>query len=148
MTNTDSTHSNSSTGPHVTLDLIVHHTELPHTKASVCLDEIVKKICSTFSWVWLALVIVIVVNVILRYFFGQGHVELVELQWHLYSSGFLIGFSYCRFTTIMSESISSMTGSVLRLRFGSNCSAVCFFSSRLFFSLFIMACPMSAIHGG
>jgi TRAP-type mannitol/chloroaromatic compound transport system permease small subunit len=95
MTDTDSTHNDSSTDPHVGMDLIFHHTKLPHTRASTWIDGLVKKICSTFSWVWLILVLVIVTNVILRYFFGLGRVELVELQWHLYASGFLIGFSYC-----------------------------------------------------
>lgn len=39
--------------------------------------------------------LVIVVNVTLRYVFGQGHIELEELQWHLYAIGFLLGLSTC-----------------------------------------------------
>jgi len=34
------------------------------------------------------------VNVIARYWFAQGFIELEELQWHLYSAGFLIGLTY------------------------------------------------------
>jgi TRAP-type mannitol/chloroaromatic compound transport system permease small subunit len=37
---------------------------------------------------------VIVANVLLRYAFNQGRIELEELQWHLYSVGFLLGMSY------------------------------------------------------
>ena len=95
MTDPEYRQSNSPTDPHVDMDLIFHHTELPHTKASCWIDGFLNRICSNFSWIWLVLVVIIVINVILRYFFGQGHVELVELQWHLYSAGFLIGFSYC-----------------------------------------------------
>lgn len=95
MTNTDSTHGNSPADPHLVLDQIFSHTELPQTKESLWIDGLLNKICSTFSWVWLILVAVIILNVVLRYFFGQGRVELVELQWHLYAAGFLIGLSYC-----------------------------------------------------
>jgi TRAP-type mannitol/chloroaromatic compound transport system permease small subunit len=42
----------------------------------------------------MVLLLVIVVNVALRYLFGDGHIELEELQWHLYSAGFLLGLSY------------------------------------------------------
>ena len=36
----------------------------------------------------------IVVNVVSRYLFDEGRIELEELQWHLYSVGFLIGLGY------------------------------------------------------
>jgi len=37
---------------------------------------------------------VIVVNVVMRYFFGLGRIEFEEIQWHLYGIGFLSGLSY------------------------------------------------------
>jgi TRAP-type mannitol/chloroaromatic compound transport system permease small subunit len=40
------------------------------------------------------LLAVIVLNVTLRYVFGEGRIEFEELQWHLYSLGFLTGLSY------------------------------------------------------
>lgn len=46
------------------------------------------------SWVWLALLLVIVTNVTLRYVFGAGRIEFEELQWHLYSLGFLAALAY------------------------------------------------------
>lgn len=95
MIDTDPTLDSPPTDPHLDMDHIFHHTELPQTKASLWIDGLLNKICSTFSWIWLVLVVVIVLNVILRYFFSQGRVELVELQWHLYAAGFLVGFSYC-----------------------------------------------------
>ncbi len=53
------------------------------------------RIAAAFSWVWLALITVIVVAVVLRYAFGIGLIELEELQWHLYALGFLVGLVAC-----------------------------------------------------
>ena len=35
----------------------------------------------------------IIGNVILRYVFRSGYIELEELQWHLYAIGWLVGLS-------------------------------------------------------
>ena len=43
---------------------------------------------------WLILVAIIVVNVILRYAFGEGRIEFEEIQWHIYAAGFLLGLGY------------------------------------------------------
>ncbi len=39
--------------------------------------------------------LVIVVNVTMRYAFGEGRIEFEEFQWHLYAVGFLIGLATC-----------------------------------------------------
>lgn len=77
------------------LDQFVHHTELPATSFSQRIDALIRRIGEATSWVWVALVAVITVNVVLRYVFGQGRIEFEELQWHVYAVGFLIGLSYC-----------------------------------------------------
>ncbi len=46
------------------------------------------------SWANGLLVLVIVLQVILRYGFGHGLVVLEELQWHLYGLAFMFGLSY------------------------------------------------------
>lgn len=81
--------------PHVDIEQLIHHTELPHTRLSSVLDAFVRGIGNAVSWVWILLVAVIVINVVARYAFGQGRIEFEELQWHLYAIGFLIGLSYC-----------------------------------------------------
>lgn len=48
----------------------------------------------SISWIWLLLLLTIVFNVVLRYVFGEGRIELEEIQWHLYSTGFLLGIGY------------------------------------------------------
>ena len=53
------------------------------------------RFASVVSWIWLLLIIVIVANVVMRYAFGEGRIEFEEIQWHLYSIGFLFGIAAC-----------------------------------------------------
>ncbi len=69
--------------------------ELPRTHLSILLDRGVEKVGDIVSWLWLILVGIIVVNVTMRYLFGEGRIEFEELQWHFYAVGFLVGLSYC-----------------------------------------------------
>ena len=47
------------------------------------------------SWIWLALIAVILLAVVLRFVFGIGRIDVEELQWHLYAAGFLAGIVLC-----------------------------------------------------
>lgn len=68
--------------------------ELPETTLSRILDRILSAIGRAASWLWVALLLTVVVNVALRHLFGEGRVELEELQWHLNSVAFLIAIAY------------------------------------------------------
>ena len=46
------------------------------------------------AWLYPLLVVVLIVNVVLRYGFSRGFIELEELQWHLFAAAFLLGFPY------------------------------------------------------
>ncbi len=70
-----------------------HHDALVETTLSKKLDAFVLSICEVFNWIWIVLLLVIIGNVILRYAFSQGMIELEELQWHLYAIGWLMGLS-------------------------------------------------------
>lgn len=59
------------------------------------IDETIRHIGEYFSWLNAILVVVIILQVVLRYIFGQGLVVLEELQWHLYGVGIMLGLSYC-----------------------------------------------------
>ena len=59
------------------------------------IDETIRRIGENFSWLNAILVVVIILQVVLRYVFGQGLVVLEELQWHLYGVGIMLGLSYC-----------------------------------------------------
>ncbi len=67
---------------------------LPETAFSRRVDALLIAVGRAVSWIWLALLAIIVLNVLLRYAFGQGRIEFEEIQWHLYSVGFLLGMSY------------------------------------------------------
>jgi len=57
-------------------------------------DTLSTRVGTAASWLYPALVGVLILNVVLRYGFGRGSIELEELQWHLYSAAFLLGFAY------------------------------------------------------
>lgn len=67
----------------------------PNTWLSDKLDAFLEVVGRIFSWSWILLMVLVVLNVILRYFFSNSYVALEELQWHIYSIGFMIGLSYC-----------------------------------------------------
>ena len=46
------------------------------------------------AWLNGILIVVIMVQVVLRYVFGKGLVYLEELQWHIYAVCFMFGISY------------------------------------------------------
>ncbi len=66
----------------------------PQTRVSRVIDPWLARFGTWLSWIWLVLLLVIVTNVVLRYLFSEGRIEFEELQWHLYSFGFLVGLSY------------------------------------------------------
>lgn len=73
----------------------LHHTKLPETPISIRIDPFVRGIGKLSSWVWPLLVVVITVNVVLRFVIGKGFIEFEELQWHLYAVGFLLALAWC-----------------------------------------------------
>ncbi|WP_148862898.1 TRAP transporter small permease subunit [Marinobacter fonticola] len=67
---------------------------LPHTPISRVFDGLILGIGRLSAWLWPILMMIIIVNVVSRYAFAQGFIELEELQWHIYSAGFLFALSY------------------------------------------------------
>lgn len=74
----------------------LHHDDpqMQHNTLTRWVDKLVAMIGDAFSWLWLVLLVVIIGNVILRYVFSQGMIELEELQWYLYAAAWLVGLSY------------------------------------------------------
>ncbi len=68
--------------------------QLPHTALSIWVEKQILRLGGAVSWIWLLLLIIIVLNVVMRYLFGLGRIEFEEIQWHLYAIGFLLGISY------------------------------------------------------
>lgn len=59
------------------------------------IETALDRLAAFVSWIWLALLALIVLTVVLRYAFGIGRIELEELEWHLYAVGFLTGIFAC-----------------------------------------------------
>jgi TRAP-type mannitol/chloroaromatic compound transport system permease small subunit len=70
------------------------HESLPEPRFSRRIDAAVRRLGDAVSWIWIALIGVVLANVVLRYAFGQGSIELEEAQWHLYAAGFLVALGY------------------------------------------------------
>ena len=70
------------------------HMELPGTAFSSAVDPFITRIGNGVSWIWVILLGVIVINVFMRYALGEGRIEFEEIQWHLYSIGFMTGLGY------------------------------------------------------
>lgn len=75
-------------------ELLFHHTEFPETRLSRVVDAGLTLIGKTASWLWLAVVGVIIWAVVGRYAFGQGSVTLEEWQWHIAGAAWLLGLAY------------------------------------------------------
>lgn len=67
---------------------------LPVTAFSRTVDRLIGGVGEFASLLWTVLMLVIVVQVVLRYVFGLGSIMLEEVQWHLYAVGFLLGLSF------------------------------------------------------
>ena len=72
----------------------LHSLHLPETALSRTIDRFVCWVGEFASLLWTALMLVIVVQVVARYAFGQGSIMMEELQWHLYAIGFILGLSF------------------------------------------------------
>ncbi len=80
--------------PRVRPEDLSTHLALPHNRFSSVIDRLTTHFGEIVSWVWVVLLTVIVINVVMRYLFAEGRIEFEEIQWHLYSVGFLVGLSY------------------------------------------------------
>lgn len=67
----------------------------PETAFSRRVDGLLRRLDGWLGWIWLALLAVIVLNVVLRYAFGEGRIEFEEIQWHLYAIGMILGLATC-----------------------------------------------------
>ena len=67
----------------------------PDTRFSLRVDRVLRRLDAWLGWIWLVLLGVIVLNVVLRYAFGEGRIEFEEVQWHLYAIGMMLGLSIC-----------------------------------------------------
>ncbi len=67
---------------------------LPTTAFSRGADRVIAWFGEIASMLWTVLMLVIVVQVVARYAFNLGSITMEELQWHLYSIGFMLGLAF------------------------------------------------------
>lgn len=67
---------------------------LPETAVSRAIEAVIDAFASVVNWIWALLVVIIVVNVMMRYAFGTNFIWVEEVQWHLYAIGFMIGIGF------------------------------------------------------
>lgn len=72
--------------------------DLPETTISKYVDPWLKRIGSAISVIWVVLMAIIVLNVFARYVLSEGRIEFEEIQWHLYSAGFMLAIGFCVIT--------------------------------------------------
>lgn len=68
----------------------------PICRLCLRIDQLLVGIGRLMAWSALLLMAVILLQVVLRYGFGNGLVALEELQWHLYAIGVMFGLSYAQ----------------------------------------------------
>ena len=69
-------------------------TKEPVSKLSDAIDGIIRRIGHVLMWSNCIVIVLIILQVVLRYGFGHGLVILEELQWHFYAVGIMFGISY------------------------------------------------------
>ncbi len=69
---------------------------IPENKFAATINNVVDKIGRWSSSLNVVLIVAIIVQVVLRYVFGLGLVQLEELQWHLYAVNVIFGMAYCQ----------------------------------------------------
>ena len=73
-------------------------TQKTQNKISDGIDTFIRYSGHTLMWANVIVILVIILQVILRYGFGHGLVLLEELQWHFYAVAFMFGLSYAVMT--------------------------------------------------
>ena len=54
--------------------------DLPQTRLSAFVDRSTSKLLGIVSWTWPALILVVMLNVLMRYLFSEGRIEFEEIQ--------------------------------------------------------------------
>ena len=73
-----------------------HHHQTHPVPISDGIDWLIRKAGNLIAWSYVALVLVIILQVVLRKGFSSGLIILEELQWHLYAIGVMFGVSYAQ----------------------------------------------------
>ena len=68
--------------------------DFPRTRLSNLVEGVIEAVGWVLNWLWAVLVLIIVVNVTMRYALGVNYIWVEEVQWHIYAVGFMLGIGY------------------------------------------------------
>ena len=71
-----------------------HGLEFPRTWLSDMIEKVLELFSYVLNTIWIILVLIIVVNVVMRYALGVNYIWVEEVQWHMYAVGFMFGIGY------------------------------------------------------
>ncbi|TVR10322.1 MAG: TRAP transporter small permease subunit [Salinarimonadaceae bacterium] len=71
-----------------------HALSFPRTWLSDKIEAVLGSISVLLNLIWILLVLVIVVNVAMRYGLNVNYIWVEEMQWHMYAVGFMFGIGY------------------------------------------------------
>lgn len=71
-----------------------HTLDFPETPLSRRIDRAIEVFGELIHPLWVLLILLIVVNVLLRYVLGTNFIAMEEMQWHLYAVGIMFGLGY------------------------------------------------------
>jgi TRAP-type mannitol/chloroaromatic compound transport system permease small subunit len=71
-----------------------HALSFPRTWLSDMIESVLGSVSILLNLIWILLVLVIVVNVSMRYGLNVNYIWIEEVQWHMYAIGFMFGIGY------------------------------------------------------
>ena len=71
-----------------------HANGLPHNRLSLVMDRLISAVGRALSWLWLAMLVVVLVNVFSRFVLARGSIALEELSWHLFGITMMMTLAY------------------------------------------------------
>lgn len=66
----------------------------PRTRGSDLIEAFVGSIGGVINWIWAILMVIVVATVAVRYISGGNTIWIEEVQWHLFSIGFMMALGY------------------------------------------------------
>ncbi len=77
-----------------TVDARAQRLVFPRTRASDAIEAVIAAIGGVINWIWAILMVIVVATVAVRYTSGGNTIWVEELQWHLFSIGFMMALGY------------------------------------------------------
>ena len=71
-----------------------HGLTFPRTWLSDMIEKVLELFSYVLNTIWIALVLIIVANVAMRYILNVNYIWIEEVQWHMYAVGFMFGIGY------------------------------------------------------